>query len=282
MAENSSLIHIQGVLTESLIPITEHLIGFIANPYIQAYQEIIEILNTEDIPAVDVISDAIKFKKLRSIKTETETNIIESANILMGIYAGLIEMGILVYNDESLVKYTLTEDSYVTEKNKFIIVFKDDINLFYNELNELERLQRDVSNQFQNIKPYMSNDTDWGDLAAKFGKGALAGMAPWIGVPALIHDFWSSHKKDQKIDIAFEQFDEKWQDYLEQWDSTFTVMQNVFSSTIERIKSKVDRDLIHSTLKYCSILSSKGHDLERYFSNLREEISDLEQKFYGE
>tara|TARA_R110002096_G_scaffold97694_8_gene217689 strand:- start:2848 stop:3696 length:849 start_codon:yes stop_codon:yes gene_type:complete len=282
MSDNIKLVHIQGILTESFIPISEHLVGYIIDPYVVAHDQLIEILSNKDALAVDVISSAINFSKVRTFKSNIESNIIESSNILIDLYSGLIQLGVSVYKDESLSKYSLTEDKYVIEKNKFNTVFKDDISLFYNELNELEKLHREVSNQFQIIKPYMSDETDWGSIAKSFGTGALAGLFPLIGVPALISNLLGEHKKDQKIDYAFEQFDEKWQDYLGQWDNTYSVLHNVFSNTMERIKSKVERDIIQSALKYCSIIASKGHDLERYYSELREELITLDREFYEE
>ena len=198
MSDNIKLVHIQGILTESFIPISEHLVGYIIDPYVVAHDQLIEILSNKDALAVDVISSAINFSKVRTFKSNIESNIIESSNILIDLYSGLIQLGVSVYKDESLSKYSLTEDKYVIEKNKFNTVFKDDISLFYNELNELEKLH------------------------------------------------------------------------------------NVFSNTMERIKSKVERDIIQSALKYCSIIASKGHDLERYYSELREELITLDREFYEE
>jgi len=144
---------------------------------------------------------------------------------------------------------------------------------------------REISRTLQQLKARKSlileQDTDWGGIARGIGAGVLVAINPWIGIPAVIANFYGESKKKESLQKVANEVDQFFERTLqladEATDKALIAAKEIDEMTFQKYGKAIEvvlRIIAENPAAKDATWDALGDD---WYSSLRQDASSLRE-----
>jgi hypothetical protein len=268
-----------GQVMEKNIDLIVRCTSYALHPYFYAHEDLVDILEKRqekwDSSFIQILINHFKLSKIKADIEEVYSGFGE----VLSIYNEIVKDMKKGFNYKVIDVFIIEEDKLAVEARSLANTLKQEQNIFYIELNELQTLQSRLKNDFERVDKLLNKSGwDWGEFCKGAVGGGLSVVNPFIGIPLVVGNFIGIFKRDKEEQAFITSYMARLDEFFNKSDEVREADFKVYEKHTIMLKNRLMKTWSKNIENLLSKLDEQGVSLREVVTYFEKSLRELEEE----